>query len=88
MAVEDGRSFHHEYYATKVKNDRMKGLLLDYKNDLKRLMNIEVKHDLLQEKLDDILADKIEVKKAEMITEEKSRASLPGHFDEASTLFI
>lgn len=47
MGVEDGRSFNHEYYAAKMKSDKMKALIIDYKSDLKRLMNIEVKHDML-----------------------------------------
>ena len=59
MTQEDSRSMNHEYIATKLKNDKMRNTLLDYKKDVKRLRGIEVKHDLLQEKLDEILADKI-----------------------------
>ena len=88
MSLEEGRSFNNEFYQTKTKNDRLKNLMIEYKKDLQRLMGIEVKHDLLQEKLDDILADKIETKKVEKLGEEKLRASLVGHVDYASTLFV
>ena len=88
MSLEEGYSFNNEFYQTKIKNDRLKNLMIEYKKDLQRLMGIEVKHDLLQEKLDDILADKIETKKVEKLAEERLRASLVGHVDYASTLFI
>ena len=88
MAVEDGRSFNHEFYSIKQKNDKMRSLLVEQKSDLKRLMNIEVKHDLLQEKLDDILSEKIEAKKTQMIIDYKKRLSLQAHFDESTTQYL
>ena len=54
MTREDNLSFSQEYYLAKNKCEKYKIDIQDFKQDLNKLRNIEVKHDILHERLGEI----------------------------------
>ena len=50
---------------SKAKTDKLKEHLKEHKDDLARLRDIEVKHDMLKDRLDEVLAEKIKAKTIE-----------------------
>ena len=57
---EEGHPLAAELRRSKAKNDRLKELARDQKEDLSRLRDIEVRHDMLKDKLDELLEEKIQ----------------------------
>ena len=56
---EEGHPLAGELRRSKAKNDKLKEFARECKEDLARLRDIEVRHDLLKEKLDELLGEKI-----------------------------
>lgn len=60
MTKEDTLSFQHDYYSTKKKLDKFKIKLMESKKHLGKLMDIEVKHDMLQDEINEAKEKEIE----------------------------
>lgn len=71
-----------DYLMTKQKYEKLKLDLLHSKQTAKKLVEVELKHDLLLEKLNGVVLEKAaEAKRAEE-AKEKRRLSLLGHMEE------
>jgi len=57
MASEEELSFNHEYQITKKKCERFKSEIVEYKSEIKQLRGLEIKYDILKDKLEEIELD-------------------------------
>lgn len=81
-------SFETEFIQTKLKCEKYKNDITSYKANLKKLINIEIKYDLLKEQFNDIQMEKVKQRQKELECHEKNRISLLGHMQEIQTISI